>query len=460
LPESSSILGTMSLRAINLSIPTNMSAAGPRLRVMDLLAAAIVLLLVGNLGRVPVFSVGVKDTPVMLNDMMVGLVLAGATIVAFRTRQVQLDRAVVLALMFCSVGFLSALLAVPKFGLTIPEFVVSIAYLARWAAYFGIYLVVINFATAGDVRRVWTVTERVILAFATFGIFQSLFLPGFAQRVHPGEWDIQGHRLVSTFLDPNFAGALIAIGLLVLLAQMSFGVPVPMWKPILLSAALILTISRSSVLAFIAGGLLIVAVRGISRQMLKYAAVAGVLVLPFIPLIIEFATRFGRFSTGGSAAVRVVAWLRALEIFADNPVIGIGFNTYGFVQEHYGWNPLGGADFALDGGLLFIGVLTGVVGVTLYSGMLGIFLWRCRRVSLDRERDPFDRGLAVGIAAATVALLVHSIFLNSLLYPFLMVVMWSLWGLTAIMARSPTADLPKAAVPGFEHRPRSLLGSS
>ena len=54
------------------------------------------------------------------------------------------------------------------------------------------------------------------LAFAGFGIVQSAFLPNFAQRIYPDarlylDWDPQGHRLVSTFLDPNFAGAFILL---------------------------------------------------------------------------------------------------------------------------------------------------------------------------------------------------------------------------------------------------------
>jgi predicted Na+-dependent transporter len=46
------------------------------------------------------------------------------------------------------------------------------------------------------------------------------------------------------------------------------------------------------------------------------------------------------------------------------------------------------------------------------------------------------RALATGIAAGTVALCVHSVFVNSLLTPFVMEPLFVLWGLSFSLARS------------------------
>lgn len=417
------------------------TAAAPRalprrLRMVDLLRVSIALLGVGNLGRIPVFAVNVKDVPILFNDFLIVAILGALTIAALRNRSLVLDGPAMFGFVFAGVGAFSAMLAVPRFGLTAFEFLVSIAYLFRWLAYFGVYLAAINFLRPADISAVWRTLEGVILVFAAFGIVQSLFLPGFAQIVFPDQnWDVQGHRLVSTFLDPNFAGEFIVIGLLVMIARMAFGVECRLWKPLLLFAALVLTISRSSLLGFVAGGVVIALVRGHSRRVLGLSILMGLLTLPFLPLIIRFAMDFGRFSVEGSAAVRIVSWLRALEVFADNPILGIGFNTYGFVQGTYGWLPGSGSDFTLDGGLLFVAVMTGLVGVALYSAMILLVLIRCYHIWKDPSRTGEDRGLALGVVAATISLVVHSIFLNSLLYTFLMEVLWVLWALTYVLRR-------------------------
>ncbi|HET8655707.1 MAG TPA: O-antigen ligase family protein [Longimicrobiaceae bacterium] len=427
------------IRALDLGATAPLPYAGgaARVRIASALRAFLALMLVGNLGRVPVWSTAARSTPILMNDViLLGLLLAGL-VAALQHHSLRIDLTATLALAFAAVGAGSALLAVSRFGLGVTEFAVSIAYLLRWIAYFCIYPLVVNFVDAADVGAVWRTLNATVLAFAAFGVIQSLFLPGFAQMVQPDAgWDVQGHRLVSTFLDPNFAGGLIAAILLVQLGRMAFGARVPLWQPLLLVSALLLTISRSSLLGFAVGACLILAVRGLARKVVRFGGIVALLILPFLPLLIAFAARFGRFSIEGSAALRFISWMHAIRVFSDHPVIGIGFNTYGFVQRAYGWTPTSRVDFTLDGGLLFIAVMTGLVGVALYSGMLGAVLLRCRRAWKDRHRPGEERGLALGVAAATIALVVHSIFLNSLLYPFLMEVLWILWGLIHLVSRS------------------------
>ena len=437
----------MAVVALDLGSPgglTSRRQAVPQsgIRVVSVLRVAIALMIVANLARLPLLSSGNKDAPILFNDLLVFAVLAGGLFATLRSRKLLVDGPAVVALLFACVGGLSALLAVPRFELSGFQFVFSVAYLARWLAYFGIYLICINHLRREDVPAVWRTLEGAVLVFAAFGIFQSLFLPGFAQMVYPSseayiDWDVQGHRLVSSFLDPNFAGAFIVIALLVLIARLSFGAATAYWKILLLFAALLLTVSRSSVLAFLVGAMVIVAARGLSRRLLRFVGVLTLLLVPFIPLLVDYAISFNKFSIDGSAMLRVVSWLRAIEIFADNFILGVGFNTYGFVQSAYGYTAGGMASFTLDGGLLFIAVMTGVVGVTLYSTMLAWIILRCRQVWTDLSAPAEDRALCVGTAAATVALVVHSIFLNSLLLPYLMETMWVLWAMTFLVRRPP-----------------------
>ena len=99
----------------------------------------------------------------------------------------------------------------------------------------------------------WRTLESTIIAFAAFGLVQAVFIPHFAQVVYPDsrvtiDFDEQGHRLVSTVLEPNMAGAMIMLVFLVQLAQLAGGVRISSWKPLLLFSALVATLSRSSFL--------------------------------------------------------------------------------------------------------------------------------------------------------------------------------------------------------------------
>lgn len=419
---------------------TAMQEGHDGVRVAMLLRVGVIGIIVGNVGRVPLLSEGQRAIPLLVNDLFVGLLLLLGALVIARSRLLRVDGVTRSALAFVAVGFLGAVVATVRYGLGIPALVVSLAYLLRWVIYFGVYLVAINTLRDEDVGPTWATLEAGVMAFAIFGIFQSIFLPGFAQMVYPDarvylDWDPQGHRLVSTLLDPNFAGALILMVLLPQLAKLALGAPVALWKPLVLLTALLMTASRSSLLALAAGGMVIVATTGLSRKLLQLGGIATALLLAALPRLIDFARAYNKLGFDPSAMARVEQWARGARVFIDNPLIGVGFNTWGYVQERYGWIRLHAATYSLDGGVLFVAVLTGLVGVSFYIAML----WNvCRdgRSLARATREPMGRrGLALGVAAMTVAMPVHSLFTNSILLPLLMEPMFLLWALVAVMQR-------------------------
>jgi O-antigen ligase len=407
------------------------SSATVRLRT--LLCIAVMGLLVGSLGRIPVFSTGARDAPVLVNDLFIGALLDAFMISAVRARSLRLDAVAGHALAFAAIGAVSTLLSIPRFGLNGWEVTVSLAYLARWLFYFGLYVVAINALRSDDAVSIWRVLEATVLAFAAFGVVQSAFLPNFAQIVYPEsrpffDWDPQGHRLVSTWLDPNLAGAFIAIALLVELGRIAMGCRVATWKSILLGAALLLTASRSGVLAAVAGVGIIVVVRGLSKRFLRLALGFVVLLVAASPALIRFAQAYNKLQIDASALQRVVLWLRGLRVFADHPVIGIGFNAWAFVQERYGYDRLYASSYSLDGGLLFVAVMTGLIGLAVYVAMIAVVVRRARAIWRDTNEPAEHRGLALGVVAGTIGLTVHSLFANSLFFPYLMETIWILWG--------------------------------
>lgn len=422
------------------------AASSRGLKVSTVLCGAVLLLVVGNVGRIPVLDLGDRAAPLLINDLALAVVLAAGALALQQTRSLHLDDTAIAAFIFATVGALSAVAAVPRFGLTPLELIASLAYLARWCFYFALYLVIINYVRARDAQMVWLALEWALLAIAAFGIVQAIFLPDFAFILYPDaavpNWDSQKHRLVSTILDPNAAAAMIAIVLLVQLARMACGDRIPLWKPTLLVIAIAVTLSRSGVLAVLAGGSLILATRRLNRRMVRFAGVLFVLFLASLPKLVVFAAGYQKLGfDDDSALARLVSWQRALATFIDHPWFGVGFNTYGFVQDHLGFERRSVSTYSSEGGLLFVAVMTGIVGLLIYVAMLAFVVRRCRRGWRDPRALPNEQGLLIGTAAATLAILVHSVFVNTLLMAFVMEMLWVLWGLSFIT----TADISRRA---------------
>jgi hypothetical protein len=443
-------------------VPAVRAPAAPasvlRVRPADLLVLSLAGILAGQLGRLPLVGMGGKEAPLLLTDGLVALAVAGSGWLLLRERRLELDRVALFVLVFSGVGALSAVMAIPRFGLTAGEVLFSLAYLGRWLLVFGLYLVTVNLVRTGDVERLWRWIEAAVLVFAAFGIVQAAFLPDFALLVYPEarpflDWDPQGHRLVSTFLDPNFAGMLLVAALLIQGGRLAFGVRVAPWKVALLSLAVALTLSRSSVAALMAGGAVILAVRAPSKKLLGVGGALAVGALLSMPLWLPFAQAFNKLALDDPSGLhRVVQWGWAITVLQDHPVVGVGFNTYGFVHARYTFSTPAPATFGLDGGLLFIAVMTGVVGVLLFLGVLWFLFRTSVRAWRRTELSPELRGIALGAGALVPAVVVHSLFANTLLYVPVLHVLWILWGCAFVLAAPGASGPPGEEAPGSGRR--------
>jgi O-antigen ligase len=436
--------------ATGIHEPTRSVRVNP-LRVFQV---AIALLVVGNLGRIPVLDLGDRAAPLLVNDIAIMSVVAIGALAMVHRRELRLNDVAIAGIVFVSIGALSAIAGLQRFGFSGLELLASLAYLARWTMYFAVYVVAINVIRARDAERVWTVLERVLLVMVAFGVVQAIFLPNFAFMVYPDaresyDWDSQRNRLVSTVLEPNIMAGMILTILLVQLARLSAGVRVAAWKPGLLFGGLVMTLSRGGMLSFAVGAAAIVVMHGLSKRLWKFAALIGLAALVALPKLIWFANQYRRLTISDeSAMARLMMWQRAFATFLDHPWFGIGFNTYGFVQERRGFMRIGGAAYSVEGGLLFIAVMTGIVGLLVYMALLWFVLRRTRRAWKIPIATPAERGLLVGTAAATIAVLVNSLFVNSLLTPWVMEPLWILWALAFVVAvdlKRRHAGLPEPA---------------
>jgi O-antigen ligase len=186
---------------------------------------------------------------------------------------------------------------------------------------------------------------------------------------------------------------------------------------------------------------------------LSAGAVLAVLALP---KLLDFARANNKLTIGdASALARLTSWFRGWQVFSDHPIIGIGINTWGFVQERYGWPRGTVSSYAIEGGLLFVAAMTGIVGLAFYVGMLWTIFARARRVWRDRAASSSHRGIAIGAAATIPAILVHSLFSNSLFLPYLMEPLWVLWGLAVVLGDASLRAATRAPATAEPARPRA-----
>jgi putative inorganic carbon (hco3(-)) transporter len=407
-------------------------------------AALVGALLCGNLLRFNVNLVAFKNVAVVPAELaIVGLGLL-LLLDKLRTRRLFVPNSALAG----SIGLfvLSALvsLVVNSYYYNLHSFEVSVAaaYLGRWVLYCVPYFMVVDLVrNREELESVWKFLVVGVTIFAVFGILQAFFLPNFAFIVHPDaqaggyDWDAQTVRLVSTFLDPNFAGCLIAMALASSVAFLEEGYRRVWMLCGVFGLALILTYSRGSVLAFLVAFLYLILTGKSRRRAIAAAFLIGLVLVAAVPYVLPHAQDLGRFTVQDeSAQSRVDGWSLCLKVIRDNPVFGIGFNTTPFViaRSAYNWRngySLEGApSFAITAGPLTIFYLAGIFGLVAFCYLYGKVLWMSHCVSV-RSKDKLCRAIARSVFAGTIIFVVSSFFTLSILQVFMMGLTWIAFGL-------------------------------
>jgi hypothetical protein len=430
----------------------------------------ILLLLCGNLVRIQVNLVAFKNTAIVPAEIALGAI--GLLLLARKLRQKRLflynASLIVPMLLFVLAAGISLGVNTHYYRLHSYEVLISATYLLRWAFYCLPYVFVVELVrTQKDVKELlWSVSIGVFL-FSVFGIFQAFLMPDFAFMLNPTarvglDWDVQHDRLVSTLLDPNFAGCLIAMGLAGSVAFLQEGYRKAWLLIPVFGLALLLTYSRGSILSFlIAFVYLIVTGRG-KKRLLAAALALGLIPLVLAPYLLPRAVQYARLGFSDySARGRIYSWKLCLDLIRDNPVFGIGFNTTPYVVPRlpYDWGlggymPIGAPSFEVTGGLLTIFVLSGLIGTACYCFLLGKVLWMGHAV-YTRSPDRLYRSFAQSVSASTIIWVVSSFFTLTILYVFLMGLMWIVFGLLNVCytevrkgTTMPAATTASALTPG------------
>ena len=220
------------------------------------------------------------------------------------------------------------------------------------------------------------------------------------------------------------------------------------WRRMLYSAAvcccvypLFMTYSRGAY----AAALVALAVFGVFHKRLILVGIAALAftwttILPTTVVERITMTETAEGQIEESAAIRLVLWEKAEELFQRNPIFGIGYQGFSVSVRIGGLNNVHNfymQTAAEQGviGLIFFALMI------LYSGFTGLRLYRV-------GVTPFQRGMGLGFVGAVAAIMVSNVFGDRWSYFALGAMYWILWGLVdraLYNARMLPATVPEAA---------------
>lgn len=396
---------------------------------MNILKILFILLLIifplAEIGRVQ-FSNGVA---VSLNDMVLFL-----TIIAWLTYKIVSKTKFKKPILykeiaaFSIIAFVALLFNFNK--LNTESIFISFLYLVRWVFYALLYFIVLDF----DIKFKNLIMKFLFISgFITViaGYMQFFLYPNLKNLYYLG-WDDHLYRMFSTFLDPNFAGAFFVIYFLftLFLASKHIKEKIDLKVIIIFLAcglslgAVYLTYSRGAFLMLLVGILSFLWLKG-KRKVLLGVFTVLILLLFLAPKSFKLeGTNFLRVvSTKG----RIASMQQGINMFLQNPVLGVGFNSYRYaLNRDFGINnqiwKTTHAGAGNDNSYIFILATTGVIGFFTFC----LLLLKLLTFPLKNKQKKY----AIVLFPIVLALFVNSLFINSLFYVLILEWVWILTGLT------------------------------
>lgn len=374
---------------------------------------------------------------VTLNDAVLGVVISVwfFYIIAKRNfKKICSDKMFFTIMVFPAICLISLFVNLPK--LLPNEFFVSISYLVRWFLYASLYLIVRRFDTSFK-KKVMISMVIAGTGIVVGGYIQYFFYPSLRNLYYAG-WDEHLYRIFSSFLDPNYAGAFFV--LLFLLVAPFFlqnfikkNITKALFFGLLelsILIAVFLTYSRSAfIMLFVSVFFFLIMFK--KKRVFLLFTLFSLAIFLFLPRLSQTeGTNIFRVT---SSLARVTSAQHAIQIFIDNPIIGVGFNAYRYAQFRYGF--LNHSDWltshsgaGAENSFLFILATTGILGFASY-----LYFWFALyryEWNLFIKVKNMDKFFPAVVLASFVGLFINSFFINSLFYPLFMEWMWILLGLT------------------------------
>lgn len=234
---------------------------------------------------------------------------------------------------------------------------------------------------------------------AIFGWLQYIFWPDLTALKYLG-WDDHLLRMVGTFFDPTYLALIFILGIILSIKNKNTK------SMYFLIFSLAFTYSRISYL-------ILLALLAYKKKYLGLIVFA--LVIFILPKNIGEGTTLTRTASGNN---KIINYQETMKIVKNNPIFGVGFNSICNVKMKYFDNSMSSYDSSLvshscsgaDSSLLFLLATTGIVGVILFANFI------------------LNIPSGAVVVLSFVAVLIHSLFSNSMFYPHIMFWMFALIG--------------------------------
>lgn len=328
-------------------------------------------------------------------------------------------------------------------SLTVPEVFQSSLYLIRLILYLGLlpisYLIINN----GNYQKLLVFLCFSILALSATGYLQLIFLPNLEELSKVAGYDPHINRLVGSWLDPNFIGGIFALTTTFLLTLSLYEKSTRLKFIYIITVlitlpALFLTYSRSAYLA-LASGIILLGILKARKLLLIFIILASIGIASSERAqqrVGELATSISSvlFNTAENpdptARLRIQNWDQTVQLITAKPILGHGYNTLTFVKLNAGFIEDESVHSASgsDSSLLTILVTTGLLGLVPFLYFIlkplkdSLFMWR-------RSHSKNLQAIGLGTFCCLTGILIHSNFVNSLLFPQIMIYLWLLLGL-------------------------------
>lgn len=278
------------------------------------------------------------------------------------------------------------------------EVVAGTGYFIRLASYALLYFFVKNrYITKEKTDLMLKSVIVVTFLVSIFGFIQYFFLPDLRALKVLG-WDDHYFRLVSTFLDPTFTGIIILIGLILsLFMYLKEKKKYYFLVGILELLAILLTYSRSTFLALIISFAYFFFIT--KKKIVLLFPLLMILIIPFLPRPQSEGVKLERTY---SILQKVGNYEESLKLILRSPIAGFGFNNVCQAKVKYlgERNTDSHSCGGLDNSVLMVLSTTGILGFIFFLHLL----------TQIKPKSLF--------AIIFLGIFVHSMFANTLFYPF------------------------------------------
>lgn len=400
--------------------------------ILKILFSILILLL--STGELLRFDLG-NSIVIRANDILVGLIVLTWVFSSIFKKKKSSDFLTNSIAIFVGTCLLSLVLNFNK--LSFPHLLVAFLYLLRWVFYAGLYFVLKDF----DFKFKKIIVVLLIISgsiFVIIGYIQYFFYSNLRNLFYLG-WDDHLYRMFSSILDPNFAGAIFVLFLLLFTGLLIKSFEEKKTKEIIpflmLSfgtlGAVYLTYSRS---AFI---MLVFSMFLMFSLFKKIKLIFVILIISFLVFVISsknfYIENMNLFRIA-SAEARLDSAQNALKIIGDNPIFGVGFNAYRYAQIRYGFREgigaqVSHADAGTDNSYLFVFATAGVFGLIAFIYLLKTILKKS--ITDYKNKKGLEKILSIVFISSISGIIINSLFINSFFYTFIMEWLWILLGLSS-----------------------------